>query len=215
MANAKAYNADAEILGVQVQQQLTSGQEVIIGATTDTTFGKIVAFGLGGVLVEVLKDVTFRLAPTSQDEALSMIDGIKAAQILKGVRGAEPADRAALSTIIQRVSQLVTDFPQLSEVDLNPVLVTASGATAVDVRILIDPAAAVVPERFSQEEILASMNRIMKPAAVAVIGASAEEGKIGNSVMKKPGERRLSGRDLPDQPESQRNPGSQGVQEHR
>ncbi|GAA1685259.1 acetate--CoA ligase family protein [Fodinicola feengrottensis] len=184
VANAKAYNADAEILGVQVQQQLTSGQEVIIGATTDTTFGKIVAFGLGGVLVEVLKDVTFRLAPTSQDEALSMIDGIKAAQILKGVRGAEPADRAALSTIIQRVSQLVTDFPQLSEVDLNPVLVTASGATAVDVRILIDPAAAVVPERFSQEEILASMNRIMKPAAVAVIGASAEEGKIGNSVMK-------------------------------
>jgi acetyl coenzyme A synthetase (ADP forming)-like protein len=184
VANAKAYNADAEILGVQVQQQLTSGQEVIIGATTDTTFGKIVAFGLGGVLVEVLKDVTFRLAPTSEDEALSMIDGIKAAQILKGVRGAAPADRAALSAIIQRVSQLVTDFPQLSEVDLNPVLVTASGATAVDVRILIDPAAANQPERFTQEEILASMNRIMKPAAVAVIGASAEEGKIGNSVMK-------------------------------
>ncbi|MEC3980469.1 acetate--CoA ligase family protein [Amycolatopsis sp. H20-H5] len=182
--NAANYDPEAEILGVQVQQMLTSGHEVIIGATTDETFGKIVAFGLGGVLVEVLKDVTFRLAPTSRDEALSMIDGIAAAEILRGVRGAEPADREALAALIHAVGELVTDFPELAEVDLNPVLATASGATAVDVRILIDPDAAKTPVRFTQEEILASMNRIMKPAAIAVIGASAEEGKIGNSVMK-------------------------------
>ncbi|WP_326835663.1 acetate--CoA ligase family protein [Amycolatopsis rhabdoformis] len=184
LANAKAYNENAVIVGVQVQQMLTTGQEVIIGSVTDQTFGKIVAFGLGGVLVEVLKDVTFRLAPTSEAEALSMVDGIAAAEILNGVRGAEAVDKAALTGIITRLSQLVTDFPQLAEVDLNPVLATAGGATAVDVRILVDPEAAKEPVRFTQDEILASMNRIMKPAAIAVIGASAEDGKIGNSVMK-------------------------------
>ncbi|MEV8608277.1 acetate--CoA ligase family protein [Amycolatopsis sp. NPDC051373] len=184
LANAKAYNAEARIIGVQVQQMLTTGQEVIIGSVTDQTFGKIVAFGLGGVLVEVLKDVTFRLAPTSEDEALSMVDGIAAAEVLNGVRGSEPVDKKALTAIIHNLSQLVSDFPQLAEVDLNPVLATADGATAVDVRILVDPDAAKEPVRFTQEEILASMNRIMKPAAVAVIGASAEAGKIGNSVMK-------------------------------
>ncbi|MGW3993753.1 acetate--CoA ligase family protein [Amycolatopsis sp. NPDC004772] len=182
--SAKAYDAEARILGVQVQRMLTEGQEVIIGSVTDPTFGKIVAFGLGGVLVEVLKDVTFRLAPTSAGEALSMIDGIQAAEILKGVRGAQPVDRDALAAVITGLGELVTDFPQLSEVDLNPVLATPRGATAVDVRILIDPDAAKEPHRFTQEEILASMNRIMKPASVAVIGASAEAGKIGNSVMK-------------------------------
>ncbi|MEU4670106.1 acetate--CoA ligase family protein [Amycolatopsis sp. NPDC023774] len=184
LANAKAYNAGASIAGVQVQQMLTTGQEVIIGSVTDQTFGKIVAFGLGGVLVEVLKDVTFRLAPTSEDEALSMVDGIAAAEVLNGVRGSEAVDKKALAGIVNKLSQLVTDFPQLAEVDLNPVLATAAGATAVDVRILVDPDAAKEPVRFTQEEILASMNRIMKPAAVAVIGASAEAGKIGNSVMK-------------------------------
>ncbi|WP_372664967.1 acetate--CoA ligase family protein [Amycolatopsis kentuckyensis] len=182
--NAKAYNADARVLGVQVQRMLTEGQEVIIGSVTDPTFGKIVAFGLGGVLVEVLKDVTFRLAPTTTGEALSMLDGIQAAEILRGVRGSDPVDRDALAAVITGLGQLVADFPQLSEVDLNPVLATASGATAVDVRILVDPEAAKTPQRFTQEEILASMNRIMKPASIAVIGASAEAGKIGNSVMK-------------------------------
>ncbi|GAB3382798.1 acetate--CoA ligase family protein [Amycolatopsis echigonensis] len=184
LANAKAYDASARITGVQVQQMLTSGQEVIIGAVTDPSFGKIVAFGLGGVLVEVLKDVTFRLAPTSTDEARSMVDGIAAAEILNGVRGSEAVDKPALAGIVHRLSRLVTDFPQLAEVDLNPVLATGNGATAVDVRILVDPAAAAEPVRFGQDEILAAMNRIMKPAAVAVIGASAEDGKIGNSVMK-------------------------------
>ncbi|UUV31664.1 acetate--CoA ligase family protein [Amycolatopsis roodepoortensis] len=184
VANAEAYDADAEITGVQVQRMLSGGQEVIIGAATDPTFGKIVAFGLGGILVEVLKDVTFRLAPLDRDQAFSMIDGIAAAEILRGVRGAEPVSRDALADVLTRVGALVTDFPQLAEVDLNPVLATPGGATAVDVRILVDPEAAREPVRFSQEEILASMTRIMKPASIAVIGASAEAGKIGNSVMR-------------------------------
>ena len=82
MANAKKYDAKATLLGVQVQQMLQGGQEVIIGAVTDPSFGKLVAFGLGGVLVEVLKDITFRLAPASKDDALSMLDGIQAHDML-------------------------------------------------------------------------------------------------------------------------------------
>ena len=86
--NAKAYKADAKIDGVLIQQMLAGGHEVIVGALTDPSFGKVVAFGLGGVLVEVLKDVTFRLAPATEADALSMLDGIAAAEILRGVRGA-------------------------------------------------------------------------------------------------------------------------------
>src|SRR6202000_1209109 len=115
LANAKKYKADAKIEGSQVQQMLLGGQEVIIGAVTDGSFGKLVAFGLGGVLVEVLKDITFRLAPCTREDALSMLDGIQAAEMLKGVRGGDAVNREALAAIIERVSQLVTDFPEISE----------------------------------------------------------------------------------------------------
>src|SRR6266571_5309540 len=101
MANAKKYDAKAKLLGVQVQQMLSGGQEVIVGAVTDPSFGKLVAFGLGGVLVEVLKDITFRLAPATRDDALSMLAGVAAAEILKGVRGTDPVDRKALAGMIE------------------------------------------------------------------------------------------------------------------
>src|SRR5919201_677710 len=128
LPTARRYNPKATILGVQVQQMIKGGQEVIIGAVTDPSFGKLVAFGLGGVLVEVLKDITFRLAPTRRDEALSMLDGIAAAPMLRGVRGAAPVDREALASLIQRVSDLVADYPEIAEVDLNPVFATPRGA---------------------------------------------------------------------------------------
>jgi acyl-CoA synthetase (NDP forming) len=184
MGNAKKYDAKANLVGVQVQQMVQGGQEVIVGAVSDPSFGKLVAFGLGGILVEVLKDATFRLAPASQDDALSMLDGIAAAEVLKGVRGAAGVNRAALAAVIQRVSELVTDFPEIGELDLNPVFATDKGAIAADVRIVIDPNPPAPRYRPSQDEIVRAMNRIMKPDAVAVIGASAEAGKIGNSVMK-------------------------------
>lgn len=184
VANAKKYKADAKILGVQVQQMIKGGQETIIGAMSDDSFGKLVAFGMGGVLVEVLKDVTFRLAPATQQDAASMLDGIQAAEILKGVRGGKPVKREALQDTIVRVSQLVTDFPEISEMDLNPVFASDEGAIAADVRIVLN--FQPKPARFRPEEkdVVASMNRIMKPKAIAVIGASNEAGKIGNSVMK-------------------------------
>src|SRR6202050_537191 len=121
VANGKKHNSRAKIDGALIQQMLVGGHEVIIGALTDPSFGKVVAFGLGGVLVEVLKDVTFRLAPTSETEALLMLDGIAAAEILRGVRGGEAADRATLAATITAVSNLVADFPEIRELDLNPV----------------------------------------------------------------------------------------------
>ena len=184
MANARKYDANANLLGVQVQQMVTGGQEVIVGAITDPSFGKLVAFGLGGILVEVLKDITFRLAPATREDAFSMLDGIAAAEILEGVRGMPPVDREALAAVICNVSRLVSDFPEIAELDLNPVFASPSGAIAADVRIVVDFAPALSRYRPSQETIVRQMNRIMKPKAVAVIGASAEEGKIGNSVMR-------------------------------
>ncbi|MFE7388657.1 acetate--CoA ligase family protein [Streptomyces sp. NPDC057582] len=182
--NVRAYAPDARIDGVQVQQLVPPGQEVIVGAVTDPTFGKVVAFGLGGVLVEVLKDITFRLAPVSADEAQSMLDSIGAAEILRGVRGAPPVDRWALAEQIRRVSQLVTDFPEIAEVDLNPVIAAPEGAVAADIRILLSTEVVAPRRTYPREEILASMRRLMEPRSVAVIGASNEQGKIGNSVMR-------------------------------
>jgi acetyl coenzyme A synthetase (ADP forming)-like protein len=184
LANAKKYKADAKIEGIQVQQMLLGGQEVIIGAVTDGSFGKLVAFGLGGVLVEVLKDITFRLAPATKEDALSMLDGIQAHEMLKGVRGSDPANRDAIADIIVNVSQLITDFPEISEMDLNPVFATKADAIAADVRIVVDFEPKPPRPRPNHDDIVRQMNRIMKPKSVAVIGASAENGKIGNSVMK-------------------------------
>jgi acetyl coenzyme A synthetase (ADP forming)-like protein len=185
VASAKAYAPNATIAGVQVQQMLNADdQEVIVGAVSDPSFGKLVAFGLGGILVEVLKDITFRLAPASTEDADSMLDGIQAAEVLKGVRGREAVNRDALKRIIVAVSELINDFPEIQEIDLNPILANASGATAVDALITVDFSPPKEVFRPSQEEIVESMTRIMKPRAVAVIGASDGEGKIGNSVMK-------------------------------
>jgi acetyl coenzyme A synthetase (ADP forming)-like protein len=186
IANAHAYKSDAVITGVQIQKMLSADDalEVIVGAVTDQSFGKLVAFGLGGILVEVLKDITFRLAPATVDDALSMLDSIQAAEILKGVRGSRPVDRQALATVIVNVSNLVDDFPEIQEVDLNPLLAGPDGITAVDSLISVNFEPQKELYRPSQEEILVAMNRIMQPASVAVIGASDSAGKIGNSVMK-------------------------------
>jgi acetyl coenzyme A synthetase (ADP forming)-like protein len=185
LANARAYKSDADLKGVQVQEMLPAGaQEVIVGAITDPSFGKLVAFGLGGILVEVIKDVTFRLAPTTEAQARSMLDGIAAAEVLNGVRGAAAVEKDAIARIIVSVSNLITDFPTIQEMDLNPVFATARGATAVDALISVDFSPQKEIYRPTEDEILGTMKRIFHPKSVAVIGASSEDGKIGNSVMK-------------------------------
>ena len=183
--SAKAYKSDAAITGVQLQRMMVGeSTEVIVGAVTDPSFGKLVAFGLGGVLVEVLKDVTFRLAPASRDDALSMLEGIQAAEVLDGVRGAQGVDKQALADIVVNLSALVSDFPEIQEADLNPVLARSDGATAVDALLTVNFEAREAPYRPTQEQIVESMKRVFNPRSVAVVGASDGEGKIGNSVMK-------------------------------
>lgn len=185
-ANALAHTPGARVDGVQIQQQVGGGPEVevLVGATTDPTFGKVVVFGLGGVLVEVLRDVTFRMAPVSREEALEQIGDIRAAEVLHGVRGRPGVDRERLADVVSRLSDLVTDFPEIAEADLNPVFAGPASAVAADLRFVLDFAPAEPPARFERDEILAAMNRVFKPRSIAIVGASNEPGKIGHSVIK-------------------------------
>lgn len=137
MASAKKAEPNAKIVGVSVQQMAKPGTEVIVGMTTDAQFGPVMMFGLGGIMVEVLKDVSFRLVPLEPKDATQMIDEIKGRPILGGVRGQPAADVKALETTILKVSQLVEQHPEIRELDLNPVFAYPDGAIAVDARIVV------------------------------------------------------------------------------
>jgi len=135
--NAKKYNKKAEIKGVLIVEMVKGGKEMIIGSKLEPGFGPVIMLGMGGIYVEVLKDVTFRLAPVTDREANDMISSIKTKKILEGVRGEKPSDIKKLSECIQRLSQLVTDFKEIKELDMNPVLVmeNGKGCKILDVRI--------------------------------------------------------------------------------
>ncbi|MGE3855525.1 MAG: acetate--CoA ligase family protein [Dehalococcoidia bacterium] len=169
--------------GALVQQMAASGLELVVGAATDPTFGKVVMFGVGGVLIETTRDVTFGLAPVSVERAHEMLGEIQAAALLDGVRGQPPVDRDALAALIVAVSRLVTDVPEIAEVDLNPVIAGPQGVCAVDVRVSLG-APPAPRARLGREEIVRTMRRVMRPESVAVIGASSEVGKIGYAVVR-------------------------------
>ncbi|MBS3926959.1 MAG: acetate--CoA ligase family protein [Nitrosarchaeum sp.] len=137
IANAKKYNKKAEIKGVLIVEMVKGGKELIIGSKLEPGFGPVIMLGMGGIYVEVLKDVTFKLAPVTDKEADDMIASIKTQKLLQGVRGEKPSDIAKLSECIQRLSQLVTDFKEIKELDMNPVLVMekGKGCKILDVRI--------------------------------------------------------------------------------
>jgi len=138
--NVKRYVPDAEIKGVLVQQMVSGGIETIVGSTKDAQFDNMLMFGLGGIYVEVLKDVSFRLAPITREEAREMIDEIKSGRILKGYRGSEGYDVEAIEDVLLRVSQLITDFPEILELDINPLVVfeKGKGCIAVDARLTLE-----------------------------------------------------------------------------
>ncbi|WP_439026485.1 acetate--CoA ligase alpha subunit [Haloarchaeobius sp. DT45] len=140
ITRARNYQPDAQILGVQVQEMvdLDDGTETIVGVNRDPQFGPLVLFGLGGIFVEVLEDTTLRVAPVSEPEARDMIDDIQAAPLLRGARGRTPADVDSVVETIQRLSQLVTDFPQILELDINPLVAGPDGVQAVDIRLTVD-----------------------------------------------------------------------------
>ena len=128
---------DAPDLRFFVQQFVPGGREVILGAKAEPGVGHLIMFGLGGIFVDVLKDVVFNLTPVTDAEAGEMLDGIQASALLQGVRGEKPVDKNALIDLIQRLSKLTTDFPQIKELDLNPVMAFEKGAVAVDARIAL------------------------------------------------------------------------------
>jgi len=140
--NARKYRTDAKIQGILVQEMVQSGKEIILGSKKDPLFGSLIMFGLGGIYVEVLKDVIFRLAPVGQEEAKRMVESIKTVKLLKGVRGEKPSDLQSIIDNLQRLSQLVTEFPEIEEFDMNPLLVfeEGKGACAVDVRMTLSKA---------------------------------------------------------------------------
>ena len=139
MENIPKMEPEAQLEGVQLQQMLSGGKEVIIGMIQDPTFGPMLMFGLGGIYVEIVKDVKFAIAPVSEIEAKNMITGIKTHKLLEGTRGDEASDIDSISDIILRISQLVTDFPEINEFEINPLMVfeEGKGALAVDMRMIL------------------------------------------------------------------------------
>jgi len=128
----------AVIDGVSVQKMARPGTEVIVGMTKDAQFGPVLMFGLGGILVELLKDVSFRIVPFEREDAREMIREIKGYPILEGFRGREPADVSILEEILLKISRFVDDNPEIKELDLNPIFAYKDGAVTVDARIILE-----------------------------------------------------------------------------
>ena len=136
--NAKKYKADAKVVGVLVQEMAPQSTEVIVGAIKDPQFGQTLMFGLGGIFVEILKDVNFRVAPLTAEEAEEMITRLKAYPLLRGYRNTPPADINALTQILCKTSRLVLENPEIKELDLNPIMAYEKGAKTVDARIILE-----------------------------------------------------------------------------
>jgi acyl-CoA synthetase (NDP forming) len=138
MNNVKKHKPDAKIVGMLVQEMAPQSTEIIVGATKDPQFGPTLMFGLGGIFVEILKDVAFRIAPVTEDEAREMIAAVKAYPLLKGYRNTPPADIEAIVGILLNTSRLVMEHQEIKELDLNPIMVYEKGAKTVDARIILE-----------------------------------------------------------------------------
>ena len=136
--NAKKYNPEAKIIGVLVQEMAPQSTEVIVGAIKDPQFGQTLMFGLGGIFVELLKDVTFRIAPLTREDAHEMVTKVKAYPLLTGYRNTPPADLDAIIKVLLNTSKLVMDYPEIKELDLNPIMAYQKGVKTVDARIILE-----------------------------------------------------------------------------
>ena len=135
MQRVKERAPGANVTGVLLQQMMTGGRELIVGLTRDPGFGPLVMFGLGGVLVEALGDVVFRMPPIDTRQAHDMLAGIRGTKLLDGLRGDPPVDRDALADALRRIAQLGHDFPQIAEMDANPLSASNKGVVALDARV--------------------------------------------------------------------------------
>jgi len=169
------------IQGVLVQKMAAPGIEAIIGATRDPSFGHVLMFGLGGVFVEILKDVSFRILPITEDSAADMIAEIKGSSLLKGYRG-QSADIVALKGLLYKVSRLVVENPAIRELDLNPVFLSPEGCMVADARIFVDDAPMRQPIQAPAER--PDLRELFYPSSIAVLGATDTSGKLGYNVFK-------------------------------
>jgi len=171
---------EAEIHGVLVEEMASPSVEVIVGATRDPQFGPTVMFGVGGILTEIIKDVSFRVAPLGLDEAIKMMGEIKSHEVLEGARGIPAVDKEVLADIIVKTSRLMLENPGIAAIDLNPVMVYGDAAKIVDARIILgdegDSDVAMEPAD--------DLDAVLNPSSVAVIGASASPDKIGHKILK-------------------------------
>ena len=138
LENVKKYNSAAKIVGVLVQEMAPQSTEVIVGAIKDSQFGQTLMFGLGGIFVELLRDVAFRIAPVTREDVTEMITEVKAYPLLTGYRNTPPADLETIISILLNTSKLVMDNPEIKELDLNPIMVYETAAKPVDARIILE-----------------------------------------------------------------------------
>ncbi|MGZ6275379.1 MAG: acetate--CoA ligase family protein, partial [Syntrophales bacterium] len=181
---ARLEKPKANIQGVLIYQMVPEGVELVVGATFSRQFGHAVMFGLGGILVEAAMDVVFRLVPLTREDSLRMIQEIRGRKILGNFRGKPAVNVNAVADIIEKLSALVTDYPEILEVDLNPVIASAAGAIVVDARMALGEPKKIADTIYSSEEIITGMKRIFWPAGIAIIGASGDPSKLGYSTVK-------------------------------
>jgi acyl-CoA synthetase (NDP forming)/GNAT superfamily N-acetyltransferase len=170
-----------KIIGISVQKMVAAGLEAIIGVTRDASFGPVLMFGLGGIFAEVLKDVAFRVLPITGDSVTEMIEEINGYRLLKGYRG-HSADIPALKALLLKVSDLALMYPEIRELDLNPVLLYPSGYMTADARIFVDHAPRK-PVLIQDRAVQSNLRELFYPGNIAVLGATDSRGKLGYNVM--------------------------------
>ncbi|WP_394804634.1 acetate--CoA ligase family protein [Methanoculleus nereidis] len=180
MQNSATHAPEAAITGIIVEKQMPAGLEVLIGGKTDPSFGKVITFGLGGKLVELLEDVSIRMLPVTDDEIRRMIREIEGYRLIRGYRGEPPKDEEALVRIIAAMARVFIEDPRIQEFDLNPVIVYEKGASVVDARIIVGDTVGGEAARLR----VRAPAEIFYPDSIAVIGASASPKKVGYSVLR-------------------------------
>ncbi|NLD57195.1 MAG: CoA-binding protein [Methanomicrobiales archaeon] len=180
LANARSYYKNAEIRGVLVVEQLEKGLEIIIGGRVDTSFGKIITVGMGGTLVELIKDVSIRVLPIQEDDIAAMLAELRGYRLIEGFRNEPARDKKTLTSLIGKIAEFFLAHDEIVEFDINPVFLYEQGASVVDARFYVDPDRTVqkdAPSRPLPSSMLAVRS-------IAVIGASPEPSKVGYAILR-------------------------------